>query len=115
MPNVIVAAICALTACGHTIQAQTPYSTVYYKSGALRIEAYLYLPAGKGPFPLVIDNHGQYPAGQDRIEMHTRPRTSELLTTAGYAVLLPERRGFGKSDGPAFRDEVNRGQPERSR
>src|SRR5438067_11204856 len=35
-----------------------PYSTIFYKSGNLNIEAYLYNPAGNGPFPLVIYNHG---------------------------------------------------------
>ena len=108
MPKAIVVMLCAMAVCSSDSEAQTP-QTVFYASGQLRIEAYLYTPTGKGPFPLVINNHGQYPAGQDRIEMHTSPRISQLLTAAGYAVLLPERRGFGKSDGPAFRQVVKPG------
>src|SRR5712691_941930 len=35
------------------------YTTIYYKSGRLKIEAYLYKPQkGEAPFPLVIYNHG---------------------------------------------------------
>src|SRR5438132_10153948 len=32
------------------------YTTVFYKSGRLNIEAYLYRPKGDGLFPLVIYN-----------------------------------------------------------
>ena len=35
-----------------------PYTEVFYPSGPLRIQAYLYRPPGDGPFPLVIYNHG---------------------------------------------------------
>lgn len=35
-----------------------PYTEVFYPSGPLRIQAYLYRPPGNGPFPLVIYNHG---------------------------------------------------------
>ncbi len=34
------------------------YETVFYDSGGLRIQAYLYRPEGDRPFPLVIYNHG---------------------------------------------------------
>jgi hypothetical protein len=33
------------------------YSTVFYRSGNLQIEAYLYKAVGEGPFSLVIYNH----------------------------------------------------------
>jgi dienelactone hydrolase len=81
-----------------------PYDTIFYKSGSLRIEAYLYKPAGPGPFPLIVYNHGSR-QGQDRVEQ-PMPFIGRLLTQAGYAVLVPERRGYGKSDGIMFREEV---------
>src|SRR5713101_5453219 len=34
------------------------YQDVFYASGNLRIQAYLYKPDGDGPFPVVIYNHG---------------------------------------------------------
>jgi dienelactone hydrolase len=87
-----------------TSQDRKPYSEVFYSSGSLRIEAYLYRPAGAGPFPVIIYNHGS----RDGYERAERPfeYIGSLLTAAGYAVLVPERRGYGKSDGETFRDEV---------
>src|SRR5213592_4864811 len=86
------------------LQGSPPYSVVFYKSGALRIEAYLYKPAGAGTFPLIVYNHGSR-EGQDHVEQPV-PFIGRLLTQAGYAVLVPERRGYGKSDGITFREEV---------
>src|SRR5262249_12062739 len=34
------------------------YATVFYPSGNLNIEAYVYSPKGSGPFPAVVYNHG---------------------------------------------------------
>lgn len=86
-------------------KSNPPYTTIFYKSGTLRIEAYLYKPVGAGPFPLVIYNHGNRLPGRERIEV-PNPFIGRLLTEAGYAVLVPERRGFGKSDGQTFAEEV---------
>ena len=87
-----------------TPQGSPPYSVIFYKSGALRIEAYLYKPAGSGPFPLIVYNHGSR-EGQERVEQPVL-FIGRLLTLAGYAVLVPERRGYGKSDGMTLREEV---------
>jgi dienelactone hydrolase len=85
-------------------QQVTPFKTVYYDNSGLRLEAYLYLPKGTGPFPVVIFNHGSR-QGAERVE---RPfqYIGAVLTEAGYAVLVPERRGYGKSDGQTFAEEV---------
>ena len=85
-------------------EAPPPHDTVFYKSGTVGIEAYVYMPAGKGPFPLVVYNHGSR-AGEERVE---RPIgfIARLLTPAGYAVLVPERRGYGKSEGTPFSEEI---------
>jgi len=83
-----------------------PYTELFYKNGDLHLEAYLYKPAGpEGTrFPLVIYNHGSR-VGFDRQERRF-PWIAKLLTAQGYAVLVPERRGYGKSEGQVFRDEV---------
>jgi dienelactone hydrolase len=87
-------------------QAPGPYTEVYYGSGGLNIQAYYYRPAGNGPFPLVIYNHGSRPTG----ERNSLPflYIGALFTRAGYAVLVPERRGYGKSDGQTHADEFGR-------
>src|SRR5437870_8170049 len=69
-------------------QGNPPYVTIFYKSDSLRIEAYLYKPAGSGPFPLIVYNHGSR-EGQDRVEQPVL-FIGGLLTMAGYAVLVPE-------------------------
>lgn len=84
--------------------ANPPYTTIFYQSGRLRIEAYLYKPSGEGPFPLILYNHGSRD-GQDRVEQPV-PFIGRVLTNAGYAVLVPERRGYGKSDGTILREEI---------
>lgn len=80
------------------------FETIYYKNGNLNIEAYLYKPEGKGPFPLVIYNHGSR-SGQERTEIPFR-YVANVLQANGFAVLVPERRGYGKSDGRTFGEEV---------
>ena len=81
-----------------------PYTELFYEHDGLRLQSYLFKPAAGGPFPLVIYNHGLR-FGDERAQ---RPffYVARLLTEAGYAVLVLERRGYGASDGPNFRDEV---------
>jgi dipeptidyl aminopeptidase/acylaminoacyl peptidase len=75
-------------------RAQQPYAEISYQSGGLRIQGYFYQPDGSGPFPTLIYNHGSR-AGFER-----RPipwvRLAGLYVAAGYAVLVPERRGYGR-------------------
>ncbi|TMG80739.1 MAG: alpha/beta fold hydrolase [Betaproteobacteria bacterium] len=85
-------------------EAGPAYSEVFYLSGNLRIQAYLYKPDGDGPFPVVIYNHGS----RDGREAASVPfqYIGKMLTRAGYVVLVPERRGYGKSDGSMWRQDV---------
>jgi dienelactone hydrolase len=80
-----------------------PFTELFYTSDGLRIQAYLYRPEGRGPFPLIVYNHGSR-AGH---ESESVPFTyiGELFAGAGYAVLVPERRGYGKSEGPPVPSE----------
>jgi len=100
---ITVVALVACAAIGHA-QSDPPYTTVFYTSGALRIEAYLYKPSGEGPFPAVVYNHGNRGGGRERAE-EPQATISALLTDAGFVVFVPERRGFGRSEGPTFADD----------
>jgi carboxymethylenebutenolidase len=115
--RIVFAGVCALVvasgAWGHAGRKQTryepeeeprAYETVFYPSGKLRIEAYVYKPEGPGPFPVVTYNHGSR-AEHDREE---RPfaYVGEMLVRSGYVVIVPERRGYGKSDGQTFGEAV---------
>ena len=86
------------------LQADSDYSTIFYNNRDLKIEAYFYKPEGAGPFPLVVYNHGSR-AGRERQEVPFR-YVADVLKASGYAVLVPERRGYGKSDGQTFTEEV---------
>src|SRR5712691_9799094 len=103
--------LCLVAAAAHSQSpADSAYTEVFYRSGSLRIQAYLYKPYGDGPFPDVIYNHGSR-AGRERRAVPFE-YIGRLLTRAGYVVLVPERRGYGGSDGPTWSEEVgnDRGQ-----
>lgn len=60
-----------------------------------------YKPAGGGPFPLVVLNHGS-PSdaeGRERMGRFRRLPRIEALVDRGFGVLVPMRRGFGDSGG----------------
>lgn len=80
------------------------YETFFYTVGGLKLQAYLYIPQGRGPFPLVVYNHGSRP-GEERTEWPVQ-FIARVLVPAGYAVLAPERRGYGKSEGQPFSEEI---------
>jgi len=85
--------------------ATQAYTELFYQHDSLRLQSYLFRPAGAGPFPLVIYNHGLR-FGAERAQ---RPflYIGRFLTDAGYAVLVLERRGYGASEGKTFREEVH--------
>src|SRR6478672_811695 len=98
--------------CAKVVAAPSDFSTVFYRSGNLQIEAYLYKPVGTGPFPTVIYNHGNRSGGQEHLEQPS-VEIGRLLTQAGFAVFVPERRGFGKSEGPTVTQDLDG--PDRNR
>jgi dienelactone hydrolase len=53
---------------------------------------------------VVIYNHGSR-GGSERRSV-PQAHIGKLLTQAGYMVLVPERRGYGRSDGPTVTEEV---------
>ena len=68
----------------------------------VRLEVVLFRPAGSGPFPLFVFNHGSTGSGKDT-KVFTETRWSfavaALLAEKGWLVAFPQRRGRGKSDG----------------
>ena len=103
--RISAALLCLAAAAAHGQAGKdTAYTEVFYASGDLRIQAYLYRPDGEGRFAAVIYNHGS----RDGREQQSLPfeHIGRMLTKAGYAVLVPERRGYGKSDGAPWWREV---------
>ena len=65
----------------------------------LKLETTLYKPEGAGPFPLVVINHGKF-LGNTRFQSRYRPAlAARFFLQRGYAVVVPMRQGFSKSEG----------------
>lgn len=79
-----------------TTDAYTRYY-VTYRSGDLRISGIMNLPHGKGPYPLLILNHGHIDTA---IYTNGRglKREQDYLARHGYAVVHPDYRNHAESD-----------------
>jgi dienelactone hydrolase len=89
---------------------------VEFESGARTLRGFVWRPAGAGPFPAILFNHGseEYPGAKDGQAQFFVPR--------GFVLFVPHRRGQGRSkaagryidefydpskpDSPAFVDEL---------
>lgn len=67
-------------------------STVY-------LEATVHRPEGKGPFPLVVLNHGTAVGVDGRKTTYVWSKQSKFFVDRGYVVVIPMRKGYGKSEG----------------
>jgi carboxymethylenebutenolidase len=71
---------------------------VEYPSRDLRLQGFLFVPEGEGPFPGIVFNHGSEGL------MHAARNSAEALVGRGYAVLLAVRRGFNGNPGRNYND-----------
>lgn len=69
-------------------------------SGPYKLRGFLVRPAGNGPFPAVIYNHG---SGKE-VNMPFFAELSAWWQAHGYVLIYPFRRGSGGSPGPYWRD-----------
>lgn len=70
---------------------------IRYKSNDLLISGILNIPKGKGPFPLIILNHGYIDPAVYTIGRGLK-REQDYLAKEGFAVLHTDYRGHGASD-----------------
>lgn len=70
---------------------------------AVRLEAFVYEPAGAGPHPVVVFNHGSS-GGNPKASLRAR-RQAEYFTSRGFLVVVPMRRGRGGSSGTSLESE----------
>ena len=89
-----------LTRAGHAQEAQMVPVTV--DGERVRLEMRIYTPAGAGPSPTLVFNHGSTGLGTNP-ESFTRsidfPEVARFLVARGWAVVIPARRGRGGSEG----------------
>jgi dienelactone hydrolase len=70
--------------------------------GAIRLEVVTFKPAGDGPFPLAVINHGSTGKGDNPAlfgETWFNIELADFLNERGWIVAFPQRRGRGNSDG----------------
>lgn len=66
------------------------------------LELVIYKPVGIGPFPTLVFNHGSVDNGNNPQEVTftaSYPALSKYFTDKGWMVVVPQRRGRGKSGG----------------
>jgi predicted acyl esterase len=74
----------------------------------VKLAGNLYLPEGDGPFPCIVT---RTPYGKDAMELFSDPRAARKYTKPGYAYLVQDTRGKGRSEGhyAGFSDDRNDG------
>lgn len=72
---------------------QNPGRVVMYRSGKNELKGTLYLPSGRGPFPVMLFNHG---ADKDP---NRQPELAAFYNKHGFAFFVPLRRGHGGNPG----------------
>jgi len=81
-------------------------------SGDVRLKAYLWTPAGRGPFPAVVFNHGRSDRPQQYNPRQTITAAAQIVgpifARHGYVLLFPFRHGEGLSSaaGPFIGDQL---------
>lgn len=90
---------------GKAVWGQTGPQEVTFASGSLTLHGFLSKPAGDGPFPAILWNHGseKLPGSQ--------PALASFYTTHGYVFLIPHRRGQGRSPGSYIQDLIAQAPP----
>jgi dienelactone hydrolase len=71
----------------------------------------IYRPEGKGPFPLVVFNHGRAVAAKRAAQGRSRPENlARYLVAKGFVVMAPTRAGYAETYGdfdPEFNGPCN--------
>jgi carboxymethylenebutenolidase len=85
----------AQTSPAQTQPQETPAQEITFPSGSVTLHGFLFKPAGDGPFPAVLWNHGS-----ERLPGRLQP-LADFFVGKGYAFFVPHRRGQGRSSDAA--------------
>ncbi len=72
----------------------------YGKTSYGDLRGFVAIPEGVGPFPTIIFNHGS------KQQPEPKKALVRFFNDLGYAVFLPQRRGYGNSAGPSLDDAL---------
>lgn len=87
-----------------TLESTAEYSrySIGYPSDGLTITGIMQIPAGQGPFPVIVMNHGYWDRGE-YVPGYGTERAAEYLVKRGYITLASDYRSWGGSDvGPSL-------------
>lgn len=112
--------LAAITAAGAVVDWTAGHSeflqTDLVENGQpIRLEAVIFKPAGPGPFPLAVINHGSTGRGRDPSlfkQTWYNALLASYLNERGWIAAFPQRRGRGKSHGlydEGFGDDRSQG------
>ena len=92
--------ITVLTAMANAQGASAQPELVSFRSGELELKGFIWKPAGAGPFPAILWNHGseKRPGAVDPV--------APFFVARGYVFFVPHRRGQGRSPGPYIMDQL---------
>lgn len=82
---------------------QVPMKSTFF---TLHLTTLVYAPAGQGPWPVVVINHGKGSGSAHLQKDIPYPRQARIFNMMGYAVVVPTRAGFGSSGG-SFAEDCN--------
>ena len=88
----------ALVATDNARSQEIKPELVGFRSGEFDLKGFIWKPAGSGPFPAILWNHGS----------EKRPGTVDTVApffvSRGYVFFVPHRHGQGRSPGPYIMD-----------
>jgi dienelactone hydrolase len=76
---------------------------VTFASGPYRLRGFVLKPSGRGPFPVLVYNHGS----ERDPSLDYTGELGAWLQERGFVVLFPDRRGASGSQGPYWQDVVD--------
>jgi pimeloyl-ACP methyl ester carboxylesterase len=101
--DLLLVALLFVTSCAD--QAQQPRAEeIIFHSAAFTVVGDLRLPAGSGPFPVIIFVHGD--GSNDRTAGGTYPPIMERMERAGFATFAWDKPGTGESTGEIDRSRL---------
>ena len=82
------------------VRIQATVKDLYGREATKPVPITIYRPAGVGPFPLVVFNHGRSVAEKRAQQGRSRPETvARYLAAKGFVVMAPTRIGYGETYG----------------
>jgi dienelactone hydrolase len=82
------------------VRIQATVKDLYGREATKPVPITIYRPAGEGPFPLVVFNHGRSVAEKRAQQGRSRPETvARYLVAKGFVVMAPTRIGYWETYG----------------